>query len=196
MIAFIKGPVSECLPTHVIVEAAGVGYLAHISLNTYARINGQKEIKLLTHLITREDGQSLYGFAQDEERQLFIHLISVSGVGPNTARIILSSLEPAAVRQAIIAGDDGSFKRVKGIGPKTAQRIIVDLKDKLVKDMGFTPVTMDPYKPNLRTEAQAALMALGFARPQVETAIQKIRQEQLEGMDLEQIIKEALKNLA
>ena len=195
MISYIKGSVAECMPTHVIVEAGGLGYYIHISLHTYSKINAQPNLKILTHLITREDGQTLYGFAQDDERSLFIHLISVSGVGPNTARVILSSMEPIMIRQAIVSGEDLAFRKVKGVGPKTAQRIIVDLKDKFSKDMGFGSLTSDPAKPVKKSEAQAALLALGFGRPQVDMAIQKIPQVFIEESDLEQIIKEALKNL-
>ncbi|MBK9270665.1 MAG: Holliday junction branch migration protein RuvA [Saprospiraceae bacterium] len=195
MIAYIRGTVAECLPTHVLVETGGLAYHVHISLYTYSKINGQNQIKILTHLITREDGQTLFGFASEEERSLFIHLISVSGVGPNTARVILSSMEPETVRQTIVTGEDTAFRKVKGVGPKTAQRIIVDLKDKLSKDLGFGPIQPGSSKSTKRSEAQSALLALGFGRAQIDMAIQKLPQQMLEEAELEQIIKEVLKNL-
>lgn len=196
MFAYIQGSVAECHPTYVVIEASGVGYYIHISLNTYSKINGRKEFKVLTHLVFKEEGQFLYGFASDAERQLFIQLISVSGVGPNTARIILSSLEPESIRSAILYGDDGVFRKVKGVGPKTAQRIIIDLKDKINKDLSTGSSIKSGSSPGFKNEAQAALMALGFTRPQIENAILKIPSEKFDQLPLEDLIKEALKNLA
>lgn len=196
MIAYIKGIVTECAPTHVVVEAGGVGYQIFISLSTFSQINGLKELKILTYAHYKEDGQSLYGFYKDDERSLFVHLISVNGVGPNTARPILSSLDTLALRTAIISGDDTTFKRVKGIGPKTAQRIIIDLKDKLTKDSVHDLGSSFISTYNLRKEAQSALLALGFGRPQIEQALNRIPAPVSEGMSLENMIKEALKNLS
>ena len=196
MMAYIKGIVTECAPTHEMVEAGGVGYQVFISLNTFSQINGLKELKILTYAHYKEDGQRLYGFFKDEERSLFVHLISVNGVGPNTARLILSSLDASALRNAIITGDDTTFKRVKGIGPKTAQRIIIDLKDKLTKDSVNESGSSFVSTFNLRKEAQSALLALGFGRPQIEQALNRIPGPASEGMSLENLIKEALKNLS
>lgn len=197
MIAFIRGKVAVCQPTHVIIEAAGVGYLIHISLNTYSKIQNKSELQILTHQIIKEDGHFLYGFAEDDERQLFIQLLTVNGVGSNTARIILSSLEPSAIKEAILSSDDQVFRKVKGVGPKTAQRIIIDLKDKVGKEGLHTmEAGLQSQSPNLRSEAVSALVALGFGRPQVEQVMRSFSSQELNDQNLEELIKNCLKKLS
>ena len=139
MISYIKGAISFKNPTFIIVEAGGIGYKIHISLNTYSKIEKSETVKILTHLQVKEDSHTLYGFAEEAERKLFRHLLSVSGIGPSTARTMLSSMTPEEARAAIIGENVAAFKSVKGIGPKTAKRLILDLKDKLLKDGGDTP---------------------------------------------------------
>ncbi|HRI33552.1 MAG TPA: Holliday junction branch migration protein RuvA [Saprospiraceae bacterium] len=195
MISYIKGQIVICQPTNLIIEAGGIGYQVFISLQTYTEVSKLKEAKILTYYHVKEDGHSLYGFYTEEERYLFVHLISVNGVGPNTARLILSSMEPFMIKQAIILGDDLSFKRVKGIGPKTAQRIIIDLKDKLTKenqDMGQLKGAIVPVKQ----EALSALLALGFIRVQIEQGLKQIPDIEANEMSVEALIKLALKKLA
>ncbi|NOT36860.1 MAG: Holliday junction branch migration protein RuvA [Saprospiraceae bacterium] len=197
MIAFIRGKVADCHPTHVIVEASGVGYWINISLNTYSKIRELKEVQILTHQIIREDGHFLYGFSEDDERQLFIHLLSVNGVGANTARVILSSLEPQSIREAIQFGDDQVFRKVKGVGPKTAQRIIIDLKDKVGKEsVGLIPGAKVNIDGIGRTEATSALVALGFNRAQVEQVMRTFNPQELKEQNLEDLIKNCLKKLS
>ena len=194
MITYIKGHIAFKSPTYVIVEAAGIGYHINISLYTYALIEKLESVKILTYLSIKEDSHTLYGFSEDAERKLFIHLISVSGIGPNTARVLLSSMNPDEVRAAIIGEDVLAFKRVKGIGPKTAKRIILDLKDKLLKDGGDTPISVSPADNTIRDEALSALVALGFARIKVQKVLNKILKTQQVG-NVEVLIKLALKQL-
>ncbi len=197
MIAFVRGKVAVCQPTHIILEAAGVGYLIHISLNTYSKIQNKVELQILTHQIIKEDGHYLYGFAEDDERQLFIHLLTVNGVGSNTARIILSSLEPNAIKEAILGSDDQVFRKVKGVGPKTAQRIIIDLKDKIGKEgLQIMDSGITPSASSIRTEALSALVALGFGRPQVEQVIRTFSAQEIKDQNLEDLIKNCLKKLS
>jgi holliday junction DNA helicase RuvA len=191
MYHYIKGLLVERAPTYAVIECSGVAYHLAISLHTYSAIEGLKEVKLLTHFIVKEDAHLLYGFYAEDERQVFAGLISVNGVGPNTARLILSSVDAQTVKNAISQGDVPLFQRIKGIGPKTAQRIIIDLKDKFSKDSlgaGYKPGQAYP----LREEALQAMLALGFARPQVENALKKLP----DGLSLEEMIKTALKNLS
>lgn len=196
MITYLKGPITFKNPTFIVVEAGGVGYHINISLNTYAKVEPLEQVKILTHLHIKEDSHTLYGFADDNERSLFIHLISVSGIGPNTAQILLSSLNPEEVRAAIIGEDDGIFRKVKGIGPKTAKRIILDLKDKMLKESSDLPITITPENNTIRNEALSALLALGFNRIQVQKALKKVMQNQPAIQNVETLIKLALKELA
>ena len=195
MISYIQGKLAERKPTHAVIEANGVGYLLFISIYTYTQLPESGEVKLHTSLIIKEDGHHLYGFWTEEERALFNALISVSGVGPGTARLILSSLEPQSVKHAIIQGDDLSFKKVKGVGPKTAQRIIIDLKDKLSKEIGSegTQLNISSSQAKPSSEAMAALLALGFSRPAIEQALKSAPKD----LSLvEDLIKYSLKKLA
>ena len=196
MITYIKGVITFKTPTFIIVETGGIGYHVNISLNTYVQIEKLEKVKILTHLQVKEDSHTLYGFAEDAERHLFIHLISVSGIGPNTARIVLSSMNPDEVRSAILSENVAAFKQVKGVGPKTAKRIILDLKDKVLKESGEAPLTFTPQDNRSRDEALSALVALGFARIQVQKALNKILKEQPNVTSVEELIKLALKQLS
>ena len=186
----IKGTLTSINPTQAVIDCGGVGYVLHISLVTYSAIKELPAIQLLAHLIVREDAQELYGFATEEERALFRQLISVSGVGASTARMILSSMPPDDLRSKIASGDSVSLQRIKGIGTKTAQRIIIDLRDKVLKTTGGSVISSSPYN-TVRNEALSALIILGFGRPNAEKAIdQALRQQPL--MTVEQVIKAAL----
>jgi Holliday junction DNA helicase RuvA len=197
MYAYIKGKISSKTPTEVIVETGGIGFHLNISLYTYSKVETLDEVKLWTHFYVKEDSQTLFGFYDEEERSLFRLLISVSGIGPNTARIINSSMTPQETKQAILAEDSFAFNRVKGVGPKTAKRLIIELKDKLLKS-GIDPVITMPEKgiSSARQEAQSALIALGFNRNQVHKAMQKLAQSDPPLTDTEEWIKQGLKELS
>ncbi|PSR10179.1 MAG: Holliday junction branch migration protein RuvA [Bacteroidetes bacterium] len=196
MITYIKGNLTFKNPTFVVVEAGGIGYHIHISLHTYAQLEKAEQVKLLTHLQIKEDAHTLFGFVEESERSLFRLLISVSGVGTATAQIALSTLTPDQLRSAIIGEDVETFNRIKGVGPKTAKRIILDLKDKVLKDSGDTPILGTIQDNTLREEALSALLALGFARPQVQRALNRLLREQGSITSAEQLIKQALRELA
>lgn len=177
MYEYIKGIITENTPTYVAIESSGIGYMVNISLNTFASLQNCKgEVKLLLHEVIREDAWVLYGFFTARERELFRELIGVSGVGPGTAILILSSLTPAELEATITSGDHNRLKSVKGIGAKTAQRIIVDLKDKIKPS--DEALSIQPSVPGLTNEvydeALAALTALGFARPASQKALRRI----------------------
>jgi Holliday junction DNA helicase RuvA len=199
MYEYIQGTLTEINPAYAVVEASGVGYILQITLNTYTRISGQERCKLFTHQVVREDAHLLFGFADDEERELFRLLISVSGVGPNTARLLLSSMNTSELRQAIVTGQVGVLKAVKGIGDKSAQRIIVDLKDKIDKG-GVAGRKIDFSHNTVREESLSGLVILGFPRKIAEKAVDEVLKSwKLEGKEnvqsVEQLIKEALKRL-
>ena len=193
MIDYIKGNITQLTPTFVTVETAGVGYFINISLSTFSRLENKSEIRILIHEIIREDTHQLYGFAGAEEREIFRHLISVTGVGANTARMMLSSLNTVEIEQAIIGSDVNILKSIKGIGLKTAQRIIVDLKEKLGKHAVSGEIFAFSDNTN-REEALSALVMLGFAKSAVSKVLDKIVREQ-KNMTVEEMIKKALKNL-
>ncbi len=173
MIEYITGQVGQLTPVDVVIETGGVGYLLCISLATFSRLEGAATVKLLVHEVIREDAHTLYGFADEQERVLFRALIGVSGVGPGTARMILSSFSVPELEQIIISGDHKRLNGVKGIGAKTSQRIIVDLKDK-IKPMG-DPLIMQPnVTSDVYEEALAALLMLGFTRQQSQKALKKL----------------------
>lgn len=192
MIYHIHGRLVESTPTYAVIECAGVGYILHISLTTYASLGSHENLKLYTHPIYKEDSQTLYGFFTRKERDIFIRLISVSGVGGNTARVILSSLSPEDVIEAIASEDVSLLKSIKGIGAKTAERIIVDLKDK----MGAIDTGTDEIKGtgNLKAEAVSALEVLGYNARQSEKLVSSIIRES-DAASLEEVLKEALKRL-
>jgi Holliday junction DNA helicase RuvA len=194
MIAHIEGKLVVKTPTFAIIDCGGVGYHINISLGTYSKMPNSGLCKLLTHLAIREDAHVLFGFAEEAERQMFLHLISVSGIGASTARMILSSLSVEEAQQAIVSGNVSVLQAVKGIGAKSAQRIIVDLKDKIQKagiatDLSFMSVNV------VKDEALAALVMLGFAKNLAEKALEKIIKTSPADTSVEQLIKLALKNL-
>ena len=194
MYAFISGKLVEKNPAFAVIEANGVGYMIHISLHTYSQLKDQEACRLYTHLSVKEDALTLYGFHDEQERRLFRDLISVSGVGPNTARMILSSLSPAETLAAITAGRVAELQKVKGIGAKTAQRIIIDLGDKLSKEIpGLEKFT---YLHNTnREEALSGLLILGFPKSAADKALGKIMETFGTDLSVEKLIKEALKVL-
>ena len=194
MIDYIKGEVAELMPASVTIEANGVGSFAQISLNTYTAINTKKEAKLYIFESIREDAYQLFGFADKHERDVFIHLISVSGVGASTARMILSSMTTQELEGVIASGNVDQLKTVKGIGLKTAQRIIVDLKDKIQKIAGGTLSTALAGNNAVAEEAVAALVMLGFVQGASQKAVTNIL-KQTPGATIEQTIKAALKIL-
>ncbi|HZH71900.1 MAG TPA: Holliday junction branch migration protein RuvA, partial [Mariniphaga sp.] len=177
----------------VVIETGGLGFFINISLNTYSKINGKSEAYILLHQIVREDAHLLYGFAEKTERDLFRNLITVSGVGANTAIMMLSSLSPDEIIGAIASGNIDLLKSVKGIGIKTAQRIVIDLKDKLGK-IADTNQILVPSNNTLQNEALSALVMLGFAKKDAEKVIVKIIKDD-PGTSIERVIKTALKRL-
>ncbi len=193
MYEFIQGEIAQLTPTQVIVEAGGVGYAIHISLNTYSSLNGMPRAKVFTHLIVREDAHLLYGFATLAERELFRNLLSVNGVGAATALMMLSSLSADEIASAITTENVNLLKSVKGIGLKTAQRIIIELKDKMGKVAAAGQILI-PSDNTIQNEALSALVMLGFARKDAEKAIAGILNEQ-SGLSVEIVIKHALKRL-
>lgn len=195
MFNHFEGKITVKTPTYAVLDCAGVGYLLNISLNTYSKIPDTGNCKLLSHLAVREDAMVLYGFADEEEREVFRQLISVSGVGAGTARMILSSMTPAEIVSAIHSGNVAALKSIKGIGEKSAQRIIVDLKGKFGKDVSISPLQLSPANNKLRDEALSALVALGFARNMAEKAIDKALKSEGNVVSVEHMIKLALKNL-
>lgn len=192
MIDYIRGAVAELTPTYAVIETSGgVGYMLNISLNTYTRLEGVGEARLYVYEAIREDAYVLYGFVERREREMFLLLVSVSGVGPSIARMILSSITVPDLETAISTGDSNSLKMVKGIGVKTAQRIIVDLKDK-IKPAGNTLIEQTPSRSEVYDEALAAMVALGFAQQQSQKALKKLFAEN-PAVTVEQAIKRALK---
>ena len=193
MYEFIRGIFIERNPAHIVIEAGGVGYFVNISLNTYSKLNHQKEGLLYLHQTIREDAHVLYGFADKNERDLFRNLISVNGVGANTAIMMLSSLNPDEIAIAVTTENVAVLKAVKGIGIKTAQRIIIDLKDKLGKLYETDQIFLSPNNTILN-ESLSALVMLGFVKRDAEKVVSKILQEQPQ-TTVEGVIKQALKRL-
>ncbi len=193
MIYYLKGKLVEKTPTYVVIECNGVGYKAHISLHTYSQISDCELIKLETLLIVKEDSHTLYGFFDKTEREIFKLLISVSGVGPSIARIMLSSMSPTQIQEAIVSGNVVVIQSVKGLGAKTAQRLIIDLKDKILKTFNM-PKDLPFQNNTIKDEALSALEVLGYNRRQSEKTVQKLILEHADD-SLENIIKLALKNL-
>ena len=194
MITQLQGKLVEKNPTHVVIDCHGVGYFVNISLNTYSALPEGEAIKLYTYLQIKEDAHTLYGFLTKAEREVFVLLLSVSGVGASTARTMLSSLTAAHVRSAIINGDVATIQAVKGIGAKTAQRVVLDLKDKMLKLQDFEEVHFNTLNTN-KEEALAALEVLGFVRKQAEKVVDTIIKSSSEELSVEEIIKQALKRL-
>lgn len=193
MITHIRGRLVEKSPTAVVIDCNGVGYFIHISLHTFSQLKDDESIKLLTHLQIKEDAHQLYGFATVMEREIFRLLISVSGIGTNTARTMLSSLTPKQIREGIAAEDVALIQSVKGVGLKTAQRVIIDLKDKILKIYDIDETLLISDNTN-KDEALSALEVLGFAKKNSERVVVKIISNNPDA-SVELIIKEALKNL-
>ncbi len=198
MIGYLKGELTHKTPTFVYIEVAGVGYHVNISLNSFSDLEGATQAKVFTHMIVKEDSDTIFGFSTMEERDLFVLLISVKGVGGNTARVILSYMSPKEVKRAIMHDNVAAFKNVKGIGPKTAKQILLDLKDKVTKlaDNAVDLEIVGENSHNIRDEAASALQALGFQKTIVEKKIAQVLQSGEPGMELEQIIKEVLKQFS
>ena len=194
MITQLQGKLVEKNPTNVVIDCNGVGYFVNISLNTYAALPESEAIKLYTYLQIKEDAHTLYGFLTKAEREVFVLLISVSGVGAGTARTMLSSLTAAQVRNAIVNGEVATIQSVKGIGAKTAQRVVLDRKDKMLKLQDFADAPISAVSTH-KEEALAALEVLGFVRKQAEKVVDKIVQAAPEALSVEDIIKQALKSL-
>jgi len=193
MITHIRGKLVEKNPTYVVIEANGIGYWLNISLNTYTLLPDNEAILLYTHLSVKEDSHTLYGFISKTEREIFKLLISVSGVGPSIARTMLSSMTTDEIQQAIGSGNVGAIQSVKGIGAKTAQRVLLDLKDKILKTFVIDEVSFAESNTN-KNEALSALEVLGFNKKQSEKVLDKILLEN-KTSSVEILIKKALKNL-
>lgn len=193
MIYSIKGRLVEKNPTHVVIDCNGMAYFLHISLYTFSQIPDSESLQLYTHLQVKEDSHTLYGFWGKTEREIFRMLISVSGVGASTARIMLSSLEPQQIMEAIAAGDAATVQSIKGIGAKTSQRVIIDLKDKITKLYGIDEVPLPQSNTN-REEALSALETLGYTRKQSEKVVDRIAKAEPDAT-VESLIKQALKKL-
>jgi holliday junction DNA helicase RuvA len=193
MIDYIKGTITQRTPAFITIETGGIGYFINISLTTFSRLEGKTDVKILVHEVIREDAHQLYGFADKEERDIFRQLISVTGVGASTARMMLSSLTPPEIEKSIIGSDVDLLKSVKGIGLKTAQRIIVDLRDKIGKQAGSGEIFALADNTR-RDEALSALVMLGFAKGAVSKVLEKIVREEKD-LTVEEMIKRALKNL-
>lgn len=192
MYEYILGKLVCSTPTYCVIDCNGIGYNILISINTYSVIKDMAEVKLFLHHVVREDDESLYGFYEEKERLLFRFLISVSGVGANTARLILSSLTADELYSIIVESDYKRLKTVKGVGEKTAQRIVVDLSDKLTKIDFY--ITKMPFSYNNNSqEALSALVVLGFPKATAEKALKKIFEKKGTGLPVEELVKEALR---
>lgn len=193
MITHIQGKLVEKSPTNVVIDCMGVGYYIHISLHTYSLLPDSENLKLYTYLQVKEDGHTLYGFAEKSEREIFKLLISISGIGPSIARAMLSSLSPRQIIDAIASSDVATIQSAKGIGAKTAQRVIIELKEKVLKIYDIDEVSVVSDNTN-KSEALSALEVLGFNRKLAEKAVDKVLKESPQAT-VENIIKQALKNL-
>ena len=193
MIEHLKGRLVEFSPAHAIIECNGVGYYCHITLNTFSKLGNSEQVTLKTHLVIREDAHSLYGFYDENERTMFRLLISVSGVGASTGRMILSALSPGELAAAIDSENVDVLKSIKGIGTKSAQRIIIDLKDK-VQNAGDSVDISQASGNTIKIEALSALVVLGFDKKSGEKALDKVLEENPE-TSLDELIKQALKRL-
>jgi Holliday junction DNA helicase RuvA len=193
MLDFIKGEIVELVPTSVVLEVNGIGYEINISLFSYSKLQQEKSCKLFIHQVIREDAHLLFGFITINEREIFRQLISVSGVGANTARMILSSMSPEEVRHAIATADVTLLKSIKGIGAKSAERIIVDLKDKIIKSEDTSQLFKSPDN-TIKNEALSALEVLGFSKKNSQKVVDRLLTTD-SSMPVEELIKKALKLL-
>ena len=194
MITHIHGKLVEKTPTYVVVDVNGIGYKIKISLQTFSAIDGEF-CKLYTHLSVKEDSHTLFGFFEESERHLFTNLISVSGVGPSTAQVILSTYSPDEIIHHITTADVKAIESIKGIGGKTAQRIIIDLKDKVAKGMPTSDLLFDKIDNTIREEALYALLALGFAKKAAESKIDKVLKSTPKIASVEELVKTALSQM-
>lgn len=194
MYEYIQGKITGLTPANAVIEAGSIGYFINISLNTYSLINGKEHAKLFLHQVVREDAHLLYGFAELGERELFRLLISVNGIGSNTALMMLSSLNPEEIRQAILQENVVLLKSIKGIGAKTAQRVIIDLKDKIGKSAASDQILISSADNTIRDEALSALVMLGFAKKNIEKELDKLLKANPD-LTVEETIKKALKGL-
>lgn len=196
MIAYLKGKLAYKDPTHVIIEVQGIGYEVKISLHTYTALGQREDCRLFTYQHIKEDAHTLYGFHELSEKKMFIDLISINGVGPGTGLMILSSLNPDELHQAIVQEEVKTIQGVKGIGAKTAQRIILELKDKMKKDESpyITSTNSTPTHNTVRSEALSALVTLGINRSVAEKNLDTILKKHQGTITLEELIKLALKN--
>lgn len=194
MYAYIDGKLTFKNPAYVVVEAGGVGYHINISLNTYSALADAEKCKLYTWLHVKEDAHTLYGFADEGERRLFLHLISVAGIGPGTGRMILSSITPIEIQTAIVNADFPLIQKIKGLGAKTAQRLVLELQDKLKKE-GVDSLIFMPQHNTIQDEALSALIMLGFGKQAAEKALNQILKVTEGALSVEQLIKQALKIL-
>ena len=194
MIAYISGRLIELSPTHAIVEAGGIGYFLHISLNSFTALGKSEAVKLFVHEVIREDTHELFGFHAEDEREVFQKLISVSGVGASTARMILSAMNPQEVRMSIETADVASIKKIKGIGAKTAERIIVDLRDKL-GGINVETEKISVGGNTTRRDALLALSSLGFDKTKAERTLDQILMTEGNDISVEELLRLALKLL-
>ncbi|MBA5629283.1 Holliday junction branch migration protein RuvA [Moheibacter lacus] len=194
MIAHLNGKLTEIYPTHLVLECHGVGYHVIISLNSYSKFGKEENLKIFTHLIVREDAQILYGFHSEQEREVFLKLISVNGVGPSSAMMMLSSLEIDEIRMAIESADVKTLQSVKGIGAKTAQRIIIDLKDKLEGDIFNFNINSDNSKNKSKFEALSALGVLGIPTKTAEKVLEIVSKD-FPDAEADVLVKEVLKRI-
>jgi len=193
MYEYLNGKLAYKAPTHVVIDVSGIGYYVHISLYTFSQIKDQENCKLFISLQVREDSHTLYGFATEGEKKLFENLISVSGIGPNTGRMILSSNTPDEIQSAIVNGQVALIQKIKGIGPKTAQRLILELQDKL-KKQGFEALASPIQSQSVPDEALSALVMLGFNKVAAEKVLNTILKTE-SNLSVEDMIKLALKRL-
>ncbi len=197
MFEYIQGKVVSKQPTHAVLETGGIGYLLNITINSFDKIKTGENQKIFTWLQVQEDVQRLWGFYDPAEREVFLHLISVSGIGPNTARLILSGMSPEECRQAIITDNELAFKQVKGVGPKTAKRLMMELKEKMLKtEIDPRDPTTGSSKHQSMEEAQSALVTLGFVKSRVEKVISQIVREQGGDIPTETLVRLALRMLS
>lgn len=197
MYDYIQGKVVSRHPTHVVIETGGVGYFLHITLQSYDQIGEGQDHKIYTWLQVREDAHLLWGFTEPVEREVFLNLVSISGIGPNTARLILSGMTPEECKQAILTDNELAFRQVKGVGPKTAKRVIIELKDKILKTGVDTIVLKAGSQKNTSVaEALSALITLGFVKTQAEKALAQVTQEEGRDVPTETLVRMALRLLS
>jgi Holliday junction DNA helicase RuvA len=195
MIAFVRGKIARKSPAQIIIDVNGVGYDLQISLHTFSQVGDAEQVQLLTYLHITENAQTLFGFFAQEEKDLFLQLISVSGIGASTARMMLSGMKPDEIIKAIVQNNAKQLEGIKGIGRKTAERLIVELKDKLGKNAATNMSSSMLSQNSIEQDALQALIALGINRNMAETALKKTTQNNMTNFNLEELIKQALKNL-